>query len=271
MRTAALLCLSGWFLAACGDNVQWAFVSNTSSGSGQGGLIVVVRSGSSALGLESAALRVAGHDRDGALTAHLPHGGDVAVLERAGGVEVRSPALPAHAVELAGARLESAAEPACLAVALPDASRLHGLAWGPGRLHVAVAGTLLVLECATGPIVFGERPEPEALPPTYQLTTTASGDAFALLLPDGRLRLLVPGAPAPPEQRFAHDSQRNSLRLFGPWREALAELPSAMVELHPAPGLFLRASIAGGIPGVERPTTLLMARDNRFLLRVEEP
>jgi hypothetical protein len=271
MRTAAAVLFSGLILAACGDNVQWAFVSNTTSGSGKGGLIVVVRSGSSALGLENATLRISGHDDLGPLTVHLPHGGDVAVLERANGVELRSNALPRHVVELSGARLATAAEPACLSMSVPDASRLHELAYGPGRLHVAAHGTLLVLECATGPVVFGERPEPEALPPTYQVTTTASGEAFALILPDGRLRWLVPGAVAPPELRLEHDPGRNSLRLLGPWREALAELPSSLVELQPGPGLFLRASIEGGIPGAERPTTLLMARDNRFLLRVDEP
>ena len=33
----------------------------------------------------------------------------------------------------------------------------------------------------------------------------------------------------------------------------------------------LSASIAGGMRGAERPATLLMARDNRFLLRVDAP
>jgi len=44
-----------------------------------------------------------------------------------------------------------------------------------------------------------------------------------------------------------------------------------MVEVQPGSELFLRAVITGGIPGVPRPTTLMTPRNNRFLLRVDEP
>jgi len=272
MRPLPLLVGSLLLLAACGDNVQWAFVSNTSGSNGQQGLIVVIRSSSSGVSLATAVLQVQGHDQDGELTAHLPHGGDVAVLERPDRVEVRSPVLPGNTVDLPGARVEPGiSTPECLRIVLPDSQRLHQLALGPGVLHVATTGTLLVLECATSVVVFGLDPEPEALPPNVQLTTTPSGDQFALLLQDGRLRILLPRPPATPQMRLTQDMRRGSVRVFGPWREMLAELPAAMVEVPPSGNLFLRAVLSGGIHGAERPTTLMTPRNNRFLLRVDEP
>jgi hypothetical protein len=263
-----MLAVSGLLFAACGDNTRWAFVSNPD----HGGLIVVIHSGgSNPLGLESAALRVDGTDERGEVTALLAHGGDVAVLAHRDDVEVRSPVLPARAVLLPGAHVAPADGPACLRVSVPDSQQLYERAAGPGRLHVAATGTLLVLETGGGPVVFGERAEPEALPPNVLLTATPSNDALALLLPDGRLRVLTPGRAPPPEQRLTQNRMHDSVRLLGPWGEVLAELPSRLIELEPAPGLFLSASITGGVRGAERPATLLMARDNRFLLRVDAP
>jgi len=262
-----LSAVSVLLLAACGDNVQWAFVSNPD----RGGLIVVVHNnGSNPLGLESAALRVDGSDERGEVTALLAHGGDVAVLVHRDDVEVRSPALPARAVLLPGAHALPATGPACVRVSVPDAQQVHELAAGPGQLHIAATGTLLVLESSAGLVVFGERAEPEALPPTMLLTATPSNDAFAVLLPDGRLRVLLPGTAPPPEQRLRQNRMRDSVQLLGPWGDVLAELPSRMIQLDPAPGVFLSASITGGVRGADRPATLLMARDNRFLLRVDE-
>jgi hypothetical protein len=258
-------------LAACGENVQWAFVSNTSGSGGQQGLIVVIRTSSSGVSLATSVLQVRGHDDEGALTVDLPHGGDIAVLERPDRVELRSPVLPNSSVTLPGARVEPSPAPECLRIVVQDAQALHPLALGAGVVHVAATGTLFVLESPTSIVVFGIDPEPEALPPNVQLTTSPAGDSLALLLGDGRMRILQPRPPATPEMRLAQNMRHDSFRVFGPWREALAELPSRMVEVQPGSELFLRAVITGGIPGVPRPTTLMTPRNNRFLLRVDEP
>src|SRR5262245_7480397 len=183
MRSLPLL-VGLLLLAACGDNVQWAFVSNTSGSNGQQGLILVIRSSSSSVTLGTPVLQVRGHDDESQLTANLPHNGDIAVLERPDRVEVRSPVLPRNRVDLPGARVEPAQAPECLRVVLQDAQVLYPLAMGPGVLHVAATGTLFVLESPTSIVVFGIDPEPEALPPNVQLTTSLAGDQLALLLGD---------------------------------------------------------------------------------------
>lgn len=254
------------------DNVEWAFVSSPGGSFGKtGGAVIVIRvSSSSAAGLEGEFLRFDGFDDDGAVSVLLPLKGDFAVLRRAFSVELRSPALPGR-VELdgAGLHLPPPGGPAAMRLSLPDTSLVHPSAVGPGTLHVASAGTLMILESATGIVVFGEEPEPEVLGLSVTLTTTPPGDAYALLLPDNRLRLLVPPPLPSPAQRVRFDEARSSVSLLGPSGAVLAELPAAAVNLqNGAGGVFAQASLPQGLPGDPVPMSLLMAADNRYLLRV---
>jgi hypothetical protein len=147
---------------------------------------------------------------------------------------------------------------------------VHPAVAGPGFLHVAATGTLLVLEGGNGFVILGERPDPEFVPPTAILTSTPDGDRLALLLDDGRLRALVPPPTPRAEQRLEPVPGMRSLRMLGPAGECLAELPADSVQLqHGVGGLFLVADVPPGSDGGKPGTTLLMARDNRYLLRLE--
>jgi hypothetical protein len=140
---------------------------------------------------------------------------------------------------------------------------------GPGVLHVAANGTLLILESGAGLVLFGEEDEPEILGLSATLTTTPSGDEYALLLPYGTVRFLVP--PPLPQfgQRVVFGAEHDSVRILGPIGEPLAEIPRESVSLEMgAGGVFLTASLPQGLPGDPVPRTLLMAADNRYLLRV---
>jgi hypothetical protein len=262
-----------WLGACDSDKVSWAFVSNPGGTSGQGGGIIIIINnggGSGRLSLEGDVLQVPGRDDRGPVTTLLPHGGDVAVLARPDGLELRSPALPQGRIGLPGARAAVCTGAAALRMQLPASERVHPAAAGPGVLHVAARGTLLVLESAAGLVVFGERPEPEVLPPKVLLTATADGARLAVLLGDGTLRELVPPPAPAPAERLQAVPARHSLRILGPSREVLAELPASCVQLqHGRHGLFLSAELPQGLPGAPGPFTLLMARDNRFLLRVD--
>jgi hypothetical protein len=97
VRCVPLLLL---LLCACdSENVSWAFVSNPGGSFGTtGGAVIVISfssssSSSSPLGSNGDWLRVDGFDQRGALSVFLPYVGDFAVLQRAGSVELRSPAL----------------------------------------------------------------------------------------------------------------------------------------------------------------------------------
>jgi hypothetical protein len=264
------------------ENVQWAFVSNPGGSFGAtGGAVIVIRiTGSSTLGLEDDFLRVAGVDGRGAVSVLLPHRGDFGVLVRDGAVEVRSPSLSFEEgtrtrpgrFEAPGALVEflPPGDPGILRVRLPDSSVVHPGGVGPGALHIARAGTLMILESGAGLVVFGEKQAPEVVGTSATLTTMPGGDRYALRLPDNRLRLLiVPPLPLA-EQRLIHVAARDSLRILGPMAEVLAELPASVVILeNGAGGVFLRASLPEGLPRDPRPMSLLMAAYNRYLLRID--
>jgi len=275
-------------LASCdSENVSWAFVSNPGgSFSTTGGAVIVIRfssssSTSSPVGSNGDWLRVDGFDQRGALSVFLPHVGDFAVLSRSGSVELRSPALSFDAgdgvrpgrVEADGATLDlmAAGGPAALRLLLPDTSIVHPGGVGPGVLHVAANGTLLILESGAGLVLFGEDSEPEIVGLSATLTTTPSGNAYALLQPNGVLRFLVPPPLPQLEQRVVFVPERDSVRILGPIGEVLAEIPQASVTLHNgAAGLFLTASLPDGLPGDPGPMQLSMTADNRYLLRVDQ-
>ena len=57
--------------------------------------------------------------------------------------------------------------------------------------------------------------------------------------------------------------------MLGPTGTVIAELPAAAVSLpNGVAGIFLEASLPTGLPGDPVPMQLLMAADNRYLLRV---
>lgn len=269
-------------LAACNaENVQWAFISNPGGSFGTtGGAVIVIRfTSTSSAALEGEFLRVDGFDDRGAVTVLLPYRGDFAVLQHGNTAEVRSPCLAFDAgsgmrpgrFEATGAFLQvpPAGGPASLRVQLPDTSVVHPGGVGPGTLHIARAGTLMVLESGAGLVVFGERDFPEVVGTSATLTTTPTGNDFALLLPNQTVRILV-APPLPlPEQRLVYVQEHDSVRILGPLSETLAELPAESVTVqNGAGGVFLEASLPQGLPGEPQPTSLVMAAHNRYLLRV---
>jgi hypothetical protein len=281
-RTSALASLL--LLSACdADNVQWAVVSNPGgSFVGTGGAVIVIRvtSTSGLLGFEGDFLRVEGADERGPVSVLLPYDGDFGLLVRANSVEVRSPALsPQDGDRRRTSRFEAQGAalivpppggPAALRVRVPDSSVVHQSGVGVGTLHVARAGTLMILESGSGLVVFGERETPEVVAMPVTLTTTSGGDRYALLRPGTQLRVLnVPPLPVH-EQRLVPVPSRNSLRILGPGAEVLAELPSDVVRLEGgAGGVFMRAELPQGLPGDSKSMSLLMAAYNRYLLRIE--
>ena len=269
-------------LSACNsDNVSWAFVSNTTGTFGAtGGAVIIIRfTSSSTAGQEGDFLRVEGADARGPVSVLLPYRGDFGVLQHSGSVEVRSTALSFEdgghrrpgRFEAADASVEipPSGGPAVLRVRLPDTSVVHPGGVGPGTLHIARAGTLMILESGAGLVVFGERSTPEVVGTSATLTTTPAGDRFALRRSDNSLRILeIPALPRP-EQRLVHVPRHDSLRILGPVAEALAELPADTVTLRNGEsGVFLQAALPDGLPGDPGRMNLLMAADNRYLLRI---
>ncbi|HEU4418575.1 MAG TPA: hypothetical protein VFT55_06525 [Planctomycetota bacterium] len=271
-------------LSSCdAENVQWAFVSNPGGSFGTtGGAVIVIRiTSSSALGLEGDFLRVEGFDSRGPVSVLLLYAGDFGVLVHGNSVELRSPALsfddgsairPGR-VDVSGGVLQvpPPGGPAALRVQLPDSSVIHPGGVGPGTLHIARAGTLLILESAAGLVVFGEQAIPEVVGTSATLITTPAGNRYALRLSATQVRLLnVPPLPLP-GQRLVYVAQRDSMRILGPLGEVLAELPAASVTLQGGTGgMFLSAALPEGLPGDPTPMNLLMAADNRYLLRIDQ-
>jgi hypothetical protein len=271
-------------LAACeADNVQWAFVSNPGGSFGTtGGAVIVIRiTSTSSASTAGDFVRVDGVDDRGTVGVLLPLRGDFGVLQRGDAVELRSPALsfddgtrvrPGR-FEAANASVQvpPAGGPAALRVQLPDSSLLHPAGFGPGTLHVARAGTLLILESGAGIVVFGEKDEPEVIGTSATLTTNPAGTTFGLLRPDNTVRLLF-APPLPlPEQRLLPVPQHDAVRILGPIAEPLAELPARAVTVqNGAGGLFLSAELPEGLPGDPGAFRLLMAAHNRYLLRVDQ-
>jgi hypothetical protein len=279
-RVALLVAL----LAGCNaENVQWAFVSNPGGSFGtSGGAVIVIRwTSSSSLGLEGDFLRVEGFDTRGAVSVLLPHEGDFGVLVHGNSVELRSPALsfddgsgirPGR-VDVPGGALQipGPGGAASLHVQLPDSSVVHPGGVGPGTLHIARAGTLMILESAAGLVVFGEHETPEVVGTSATLVTTPEGNRYALRLSATQVRLLnVPPLPLP-AQRLVYVAQHDSVRILGPLAEVLAELPANSVTLPGGNGgVFLQAALPQGLPGDPTPMNLMMAADNRYLLRVNQ-
>jgi hypothetical protein len=269
---AALLAVA--LLGCDSEKFSWSFVSNPGGGDSfaNGGAVLVIRrhSGSGSARSDGALrfLRVTGSDDRGPVTVWLATGSDTALREHGDRVEIRSPLLE-RPVRLPGAQLALASGPLAFTVAVSDASSLHALAPGAGRLHVAAAGNLLALEHAAGLVLWGTEPAPQTLGLDHSLDL--SGSELRLLLPDRRVRLLVPAPPPPIQDRIAFDEQRGSIRIFGPRRERIAELPRGAVTLAGgAQGVFLSAELPDGVSERDRaPLALLMAEHNRHLLRIE--
>jgi hypothetical protein len=74
-----------------------------------------------------------------------------------------------------------------------------------------------------------------------------------------------------PAQRLVYVAQHDSVRILGPLAEVLAELPANSVTLPGGTGgVFLQAALPQGLPGDPTPMNLMMAADNRYLLRVNQ-
>ena len=267
-------------IAACvlvgcnSDNFTWEFVSNPGGGDSfaNGGAVLILRRASnSGLPLSDGTfrfLRESGSDERGAVTVYLAAGGDFAARQHRDRLEIRSPLLDGP-VRLPAATLRERSGAAVFEVQVAEASLLHASGVGRGVLYVAEVGNLLVLEHQAGLVLWGTGAEAEVLPPDHRLDS--SGAELRVLLPDQRLRVLKPGAPPPLDERVAFNDRRGSIRVFGPRRELLAELPRERVRLAGgAQGVFLSADFPQGVSARDaRPLSLLMAAQNRYLLRIE--
>ena len=261
------------FVLAAGcssDKVSWEFVSNTSSASSTGGgaVIVITRGSASPATLPTRSLQFEGEQRERSVRVRLSTSSDAVVIERPNAVEVRCPSLPDGFVLIADGRLIEAQRGASLwEVGIDEAGTLHPSAIGPGRLLVAARGNVLVLEHLGGLVVYGDRPDPFALP---GWSVDASGNYLQVSALGQPTKVLFGSAPPALEQRVTWNSSRGSIRILGPAEELLAEVPDQGVQLaNGVGGVFLRGEFAAGLGGATRPFTLVAATDNRYLLRVD--
>jgi hypothetical protein len=232
-------------------------------------VIIVNKTASAGLGGGGRSLVERGRDDRGAVTVHLAIGADLVGLDYGDVIDLRSPSLPVGRLELTGATLDvRKSGPAVWELSISDGAAVHPIAFGRARLLAAARGNVLVLEHSAGLVVFGTAAEPEVLGTDHCLDE--SGEALRLVLPDGSIRWLRGSPPPAVEDRVAFDPSRGSIRVFGPRRELLAELPRVSVTLDGgANGLFLHASFPRGLGTVRRPFHLLMPTDNRYMLRLE--
>lgn len=273
MRAVASILLA--VLAACdSEKFSWSFVSNPSGDDpfAGGGAVLIIRHNGSNTALGDGAfrfLRQAGTDvRGEAATVYLAAGSDTAATQLLDRVELRS-VLFDEPMLLRGASLATASGPTVFTIAIADSAVLHPFAFGLGTLHVADVGNLLALEHQGGLILWGTSERPETLGLDHHLDL--SGPELRVLLPDQRLRILTPRPPPPIDDRIGFNPGRNSIRIYGPERQLLAELPRDRVVLAGgAQGVFLSAVFPDGVSERDRvPLSLLMAEQNRYLLRVE--
>lgn len=199
--------LSTVLLVACdSENVSWIFISNpggTISGVPQGGTIIVVKGSGSSSSLTYAgeSVVVSGEDEAGPVRVHLPAGAEVAVLEHREGLSVISPALPGGRIDLSGGRLEPSAHPAvALRVLMPDASQAAPTLSGPGVLHIAADGTLLVAEAGGAVVAY----RPDVQPATFAGRLALRGDQLTVVGP-GRRSVALEAA----EPRAAEGAEHN--------------------------------------------------------------
>jgi hypothetical protein len=270
-RLARVLVIASVLAACDSENVSWIFVSNPGGGSGGtgGGAVIVIRTGSSTSAVTSSArwIQVPGLDDRGALTVHLAVGGEHALLERARELEVRSPLLPEARATLAGALAEfPQAGPTALRIRALEVDAIDDRASGPGTLHFAAAGSLLLVEHAAGVLAFGE------VPPRYFPAGSAVleiGDGLFVRTPDSRTERVL-ARPAPGAEDRLRRPAAGRIELLGLGREVIARLPEERVVLHGgAMGLFLTATFPDGLDS-RTPTSLTGAEGNRYLLRVDE-
>ena len=281
LRTMAILgtlVVAACSLTGCNaDSVSWVFVSNPSGSEAfpEGGAVLVVRvtstttSGAPAATTGQRTLRFEGDDDRGTVVVHLPTGGDVALLERARGVEVRSILLPGNRAELDGARLALPQSGAAVAdITVPDPAAVVPGTRGPGRLLIAATGTLLALEHRDGADVWGADGR-ETFPAGTRIDTSGGDATFQAFTPDGRIRVLRPAPPPTVEQRLRRPAE-GQLEILGPAGRVLARVPANRIDVRGGlDGVFLTGSFPSGTGGVPRPFALTMADRNRYLVRTD--
>ncbi|MBK8974982.1 MAG: hypothetical protein IPM29_03580 [Planctomycetes bacterium] len=227
--------------------------------------------GSAALGGGSARVPTYGGVRaDGEpVEVLLPTGADVALLRGPAGIELRCPLLGEPGIVALPDRQVVCHGDGSAAVEVPlgDVAPIDPSAAGPGRLVVAAAGTLLLVEHPGGVTAF-EAGGRTRSPAGSRLRFDA--DAVRIVEPSGRLRTPLPAATADPSQRLRRVGP-GRIELLGPRGDVLARLPESALTLHGgAGGLFLTARFPQGLPGAGREPFGLTAVDgNRYLLRVD--
>lgn len=267
---ALLLAFAGLLAGCDSENVSWVFVSNPGGSfpGPSGGAVIIIRVSSSSAdaAANQSFVRVTGDD-DGPVTVNLAVGAELAILERARSLEIRTPVLAADSVDLPGA-IANFAPSAGLAVEIRvlDAAKVDpAAANGPGRILCAAQGTLVALEHAGGVIAFGGES------PTYLPAGTTVEDRDGALfarLPDDRLQRLAV-VPAPATAQRVRRPAAGQLELIGPRDTVIAALPESQCVLHDgADGLFLTASFPDGIGDDPTPSALTSAAGNRYLLQV---
>ena len=253
-------------LAACdSDNVSWKFVSNPSGTPPPpgGAVIVITKTGTMSVTLPMRSLPFDGEQSGRRVRVRLATSADAAAIEREAAVEVRCPSLPGGSLVVRGGTLtELPGGPLLWEIAALDCAELHPAAFGPGRLLIASRGNVVLLEHAAGLVVFGDGPEPSALPAGW--TIDASVPTLQLVALGQPPRVLAGRAPPTLGERITREG--GSIDVLGPSGEVLVRLPeSALTNGGEEGGVFLHADLAASEPRC----TLVAATDNRYLLRLD--
>lgn len=270
LATAAVLLCS-----SCSDreNVSYNFVSKTSSGDSEAGVVVRAWNGRSLQHVYGPgqthgvpiALAHETIDRNtgGSETVTLAVHSDALLVQKAWSLLLVSPALPNGQLSLpADSKVLIAPDSATLfSIVTPKTAQRASKHW-----HVSAHGNLIILEDDNGLSV--HMPGRAVVEYTSNATLSTSAQSYLVKLPRGDSILIPPPSVKGPDSQMAFLSERESVRFFGPDGKVTAELPSKGLEIQDrSQGLLLIGSYPAGVPGVlDEAFTIFLPLNSHHLL-----
>lgn len=213
------------------------------------------------IGDDDEALAIAAYPRGGTPTsvgAHiLATLSDFCLHVRADDLLIDSPTLSAPRVRISGSSQ--------IAV-LPDTASLVRIDNGDRRIYAARNGNVILIESSRGITIHTDAPEPSTF--AAGSTVRAVGTSYLIVSPDGSDELITPTPSVDPEGQMAFVPERKSVRFFDAGGDAIAELPSASLEVQPGQrGLLITGRFDDGLDGVlDAPFSVLLPLRNHTLL-----